>query len=136
DRLVRYEEAGDRALASLGLDRELSGEPVNRAAHNPTFEERSEFWSKLRQALLPMPDAYAAGSKLLADRVKATIGEQQAPKRQNGVESTIATTGSPEAIGQEFEAQATTGAQDMLRPETNLEGNGIVRHRGAGGQEQ
>jgi hypothetical protein len=77
DRLVRYEEAVDKALASLGLDRsgELSGdpkEPADGAAHNEilTFEERREFWTSLRQALLPVPEAYEAVNKLLADRVK------------------------------------------------------------------
>ena len=80
DRIVRHPEVAARALKDLGLDRDQvevgSGdpkEPADGAAHNEilTFEERREFWTTLRQALLPMPEAYEAVNKLLADRVEA-----------------------------------------------------------------
>jgi hypothetical protein len=60
DRIVRHPEVAARALKDLGLDRDQAEigsdpkEPADGAAHNEilTFEERREFWTSLRQALL------------------------------------------------------------------------------------
>jgi hypothetical protein len=85
DRLAILREIGnatdsrDKCLKVIGLDladRRSFGDGAHHivmagtAHHEPTFEERREFWTSLRQALLPVPEAYEAVNKLLADRVK------------------------------------------------------------------
>ena len=49
-----------------------------------TFEERREFWTSLRQALLPIPEAYEAVNKLLAARVEANRIEHNGEHRDPG----------------------------------------------------
>jgi hypothetical protein len=49
-----------------------------------TFEERREFWTSLRQALLPIPEAYEAVNKLLAARVEANRIERNGEHRDPG----------------------------------------------------
>jgi hypothetical protein len=78
DRIVRHPEVAARAFKDLGLDRdqaEIGRDPkelADGAAHNEilTFEERREFWTTLRQALIHVPEAYEAVNRLLASRVK------------------------------------------------------------------
>src|SRR5262249_43302838 len=117
DRLAILREIGnatdrrDGCFKVIGLD--LADRRSFGTAHNElTFEERSEFWSKLRQTLLPMPDAYAAVSKLLADRVKARTDDPTTEPPETGARRTISAQEGSEATQSEMREKTPLPMQE------------------------